>query len=192
MFPNYPLLTIIILSLLLVTTSNQFSLPSIFTSEVKAKTTTKQQTNPIFQPTLAELKAKTQIPIRLPQDIPDSAGSPIYVSLKTAIPDQYLIELALARDCYGATACRLGELSGEKKTSQSAILRGQKVTLTKGITGYFTPSVCGANCSDATLIWEQDGSHYTVSLKAGKMENLKRMANSAIASSPLTIQELRS
>lgn len=186
MFPNYPLLTIIIVSLVLVTTSTRFSMPSVFTSEVNAKTTTKQQTNPIFQPILAELKAKTQIPIRLPQDIPDSGDSPVYVSLKTAIPDRYLIELAFARDCYGATACRLGELSGEKKTRQSAILKGQKVTLTKGITGYFTPSLCGANCSDVTLIWEQDGARYTVSFKAGKIENLKRVANSAIASSPLT------
>ena len=185
MFPNYPLLTIAIISLVLATAQTRFSAPSSVTHDVSAQTIAEQKSYPIFQPILAELTAKTKIPIRLPRDIPSAGDSPVYVFLKTAILDRYSIELAFAPDCYGATACRFGELSGEKKTSQSIALSSQKVTLTKGITGYFTPSVCGANCSDAILIWEQDGARYTVSLKAGKIDNLKRVANSAIVLLPL-------
>jgi hypothetical protein len=40
------------------------------------------------------------------------------------------------------------------------------------------------------LIWEQDGIRYTVALKAGKRESLQRMALSAIASSPLTANQV--
>lgn len=39
---------------------------------------------------------------------------------------------------------------------------------------------CGANCSDATLTWRQQGVQYVVGLKAGDRTSLIKMANSAI------------
>jgi hypothetical protein len=158
--------------------------PRHFAGEAISQTIAEPRYHRVFQPLLARLRAGTKIPIRLPQEIPDAGKSPLYASLNEINPDRYSIELAFAPDCYGATACRFGAVSGEKKTPRTPVLRGEKLTLAAGITGYFTPAVCGANCSDATLIWEQDGVRYTIALKAGRRESLQRMAGSAIASFP--------
>lgn len=158
-------------------------LPQQSAGEAVSPTIAEPRYHRVFQPLLARLKAGTEIPIRLPQEIPDGGESPLYASLNEISPDHYSIELAFVPDCYGATACRFGEVSGEKKTPRTPAPSGQKLTLTGGITGYFTPAVCGANCSDATLMWEQDGIRYTIALKAGRRESLQRMAESAIATS---------
>jgi hypothetical protein len=157
--------------------------PRHFAGEAISQTIAEPRYHRVFQPLLARLRAGTKIPIRLPQEIPDAGNSPLYAALNEINPERYSIELAFAPDCHGATVCRFGEVSGEKKTPQTPALSGQKLTLTRGITGYFTPAVCGANCSDATLIWQQDGIRYTIALKAGRRESLQRMAESAIASS---------
>ncbi|WP_158680618.1 hypothetical protein [Nostoc sp. 'Lobaria pulmonaria (5183) cyanobiont'] len=39
---------------------------------------------------------------------------------------------------------------------------------------------CDANCSDATLIWRQQGVQSVVGLKAGERTSLVKMANSTI------------
>ena len=41
----------------------------------------------------------------------------------------------------------------------------------------FVDASCGANCSDATISWDQNGSRYTLGLKASKKETLVEMAN---------------
>ena len=184
MFFNYKLLLITLLGLpLLVNYPPDGLFP--LNQQVRAQTTQTSAPNPIFQPILADLTAKTQIPIRLPPNIPASGKNPLYISLTKVTPTGYVIELAFAPDCYGAGACRFGEIAAEKKINQSPTLKGQKVALTKGITGYYTPATCGANCSDSSLVWEQGGIIYRMALKAGKLESLKSMANSAIASVPV-------
>jgi hypothetical protein len=75
----------------------------------------------------------------------------------------------------------LGVVSAEAVTRKTPRLTGRRVTLAKGITGYFVDFGCGANCSDATLTWRQKGVQYTLGLKAGKRESLIKMANSAIS-----------
>lgn len=46
------------------------------------------------------------------------------------------------------------------------------ITLTYGIQGYFVPSVCGANCSDALVFWIYDGYQYMLGLKSGAQSDL--------------------
>jgi hypothetical protein len=55
------------------------------------------------------------------------------------------------------------------------------VVLANGLTAYFIPYVCGANCDDSKVIWEQNGYRYLVGLKAEKKKTVVEMANSAIA-----------
>jgi hypothetical protein len=135
----------------------------------------------VFKPILGKLKAKTQVPIRLPAYVPESRNAnPLYALLEVSTSTKYRIMLAFAPDCNGGTACRLGMVSGEKIMPQVTPLKGKPVSLAQGITGYFVDAVCRANCSDATLTWEQDRSRFTVAIKAGKLETLIKMANSAI------------
>ncbi len=78
-------------------------------------------------------------------------------------------------------------VEGEAISSQNPVLNGEKVFLASNITGYFTDATCGANCSDSTLVWEQNDVRYTVALKAGKLETLVKIANSAISIQPTEI-----
>jgi len=139
------------------------------------------QINPIFKPILPQLKQKTQIKILLPQYIPESDGeNPIYAIIETATRNQYEILLGFLPDCNGGTACRLGFVSAEAVTLKTPRLTGKPVSLGRSVTGYFLPSYCGANCSDATLTWRQKGVQYVVGIKAGDRATLVKMANSAI------------
>jgi hypothetical protein len=145
-----------------------------------------QRTNPqphsVFQTILPKLKQRTQVPVILPKYIPDADGeNPIYAIIETATKNKYEILLGYSPDCSGGTACRLGIVTGETITRKTPRLIGKRVTLNKGITGYFVDFKCGANCSDATLTWRQNNSQYTIGLKAGDRTSLIKMANSAIA-----------
>jgi hypothetical protein len=152
-----------------------------------AKTLPKQsQLNPIFDSILPVLKAKTKLSICLPTYIPESdEPNPIYALLESVSPSKYRIMLAFTNDCLGGTACRLGGVSAEAVTSKSPALEGKTVTLANSITGYFVDATCGANCSDSTLTWQQNGVRYTVAIKAGDVATLEKMANSTITKSPL-------
>ncbi|MFW9262979.1 hypothetical protein [Nostoc sp. CALU 546] len=139
------------------------------------------QPHPIFKSILPKLKRKTQIKILLPKFIPELDGeNPIYAIIEAATPKKYDILLGFSPDCTGGTACRLGVLSAEAVTRKTPRLTGKPVSLAKGITGYFVDFSCGANCSDATLTWRQQGVQYVVGLKAGDRTSLVKMANSAI------------
>ncbi len=147
-------------------------------------------THAIFQPILTDLQQKTQLPIRLPTYVPETDESiPVYARLETVTPSRYQIMLAFTEDCTGGTACRLGAISGEIISPQHTPLTGEKVAVAEGLIGYLTPSICRANCSDAILTWEQEGVRYTVALKAGKIEQLTRMANSAFLAVPINSSE---
>lgn len=136
----------------------------------------------IFSEILPRLKIQTKLTIRLPTYIPESDGSNrMYAILETANASKYKILLAFTEDCTGGNACRLGSTSAEAITPKSPVLTGKAVALANGITGYFTDATCGANCSDATLTWEQNSVRYTIAIKAGKVTTLVKMANSAIA-----------
>lgn len=138
--------------------------------------------NPVFESVLPRLQQETQVPILLPDYIFGSDGAtPVYANIETVTPSQYQLILGFTPDCNGGTACRIGTVSGETISPELPALEGKTVPLDNDITGYFTEAVCAANCSDATVAWEENGARYLVGIKAGKPEDLVQMANSAIA-----------
>jgi len=139
------------------------------------------QQHTVFKAILPKLKQKTQLPIVLPKLIPGAEGeNPLYAILENAAPKKYDILLGFSPDCSGGTACRFGVITAEAVTNKTPRLTGKKVSLAKGITGYFVDFACGANCSDATLTWRHQGVQYVFGLKAGDRTSLIKMANSAI------------
>ncbi|MBW4454581.1 MAG: hypothetical protein KME55_18755 [Nostoc indistinguendum CM1-VF10] len=139
------------------------------------------QLHPVFKSILPKLKQKTQIKILLPKFIPESdEENPIYAIIEAATQKKYEILLGFSPDCNGASACRLGVVSAESVTRKTPCMTGKRISLAKGITGYFVDFTCGAGCSDATLTWRQQGVQYVVGLKAGDRTSLVKMANSAI------------
>jgi hypothetical protein len=136
--------------------------------------------HPIFSSILPTLKSKTKLSIRLPTYIPElDSPNPIYAIIENATASEYQIMLAFTKNCTGGTACRLGYISAAANTAKAPPLIGKAVPLAEGITGYFIDATCGANCSDATLVWEQNSVRYKVAIKAGKLATLTKMANSA-------------
>lgn len=113
-------------------------------------------------------------------------------------PNQgYQVTLGYTPDCSGGNACRLGTLSGGIKPRQSledtyAFMRdpnfkGRRsqevmapVNLSRGIQGWFIPWLCGANCNDAKVVWEENIYRYSMGIKLGDRASLVKMANSAI------------
>lgn len=156
--------------------------PTITLDSPTPSATAPQTAETVFSPILPQLKAQTQIPLRLPTYLPSlEEPNPTYAIVETASPTEYRVLLAFTPDCTGGTACRIGETSAIALTPESPALTGESVALDNNITGYFVDAVCEANCSDSTLTWEQAGNRYTVAIKAGKVETLTQMANSAIA-----------
>jgi hypothetical protein len=150
---------------------------------------------------------RTAVPLRLPSYIPiDGQRQPnpqlpqlqVYAVLDKIQFDQgYQITLGYTPDCSGGNACRLGTLSGEIKPHQSIKdtydfmrdpnFKGRRsqeamapVSLSRGIQGWFIPWICGANCNDAKVVWEENIYRYSVGIKLGDRASLVKMANSAI------------
>ncbi|MGH1393800.1 MAG: hypothetical protein ACRAVC_07180 [Trichormus sp.] len=175
-------------AVILLLSASSIHQPAIANTNNQRQTLAKQelktanyQQHPVFQPILPKLKQNSQIKILLPKYIPEADGTnPIYAILETATPKKYEILLGFTPNCTGGTACRLGVVSAEAVTRKTPRLTGKRVTLAKGITGYFVDFRCGANCSDAILTWRQKSVQYALGLKAGKRETLIKMANSAI------------
>ena len=115
---------------------------------------------------------------------------------------RYLISLDIVPDCYGANACDFGYLIGEKITEETPkvpeeysyqvsewetgrpTMRSPEsptlVPLANGISGWFIPFVCGANCASSQIIWDLNGYRYTIGIDMASKEALTEMANSAI------------
>jgi hypothetical protein len=158
--------------------------------------------------TLRPTLEQGSVPLRLPTYIPangqrllpnpDAPSLQVYAVLDNVQPDQgYQITLGYTSDCSGGNACRLGTIAGAVKPHQSiqetyAFMRdpnfkGRRsqevmapVTLSKEIQGWFIPWICGANCNDAQVVWEENIYRYSVGIKVGDKASLVKMANSAI------------
>lgn len=151
--------------------------PPVVTAEAKLPHT-------VFAPILSQLQSQTQLPVLLPSVLPEEKEQPQVYAITTEVSgSEYQVLLGFSPDCNGGNACRWGEVSGQTGPLTPPE-GGESVTLAQGITGYFVPAVCGANCSDAMVMWEQNGGHYSVGLKAADKEQVMDMANSAIATAP--------
>lgn len=134
---------------------------------------------------LADIQNGTTVPIYLPDVFPTS--DEIYVSGLTSA-DGYYLTLDFTPDCDGATACNMGNLTGEQdgyRYTESDLQPGDRletVSLANGNTGQFV-NLCGAYCS-AVLQWDMGGVLYTIYLKNGTLEDAVEMANSAIEAGP--------
>lgn len=124
----------------------------------------------------------------------------VYAHIMDAQPGRYEISLDATSTCQGQDSCSFGLLSGQQlhqgdKPIQSEYVFEQSpdfrptgrspeamgaVALARGITGYFVPFVCGANCDTAKVIWEQNGYRYKVGIRYASKKEVIELANSAI------------
>ena len=130
---------------------------------------------PVFGPILAALGG-TSVPVLLPSSIPEVKEGALFASAE-ASKTRYNVEIALAPDCGGAGACRLGSVTGSTMREQSG---GRAVKLRDGTVAYFIESTCGASCGDGTLSWRRGPYWYAVGIKAGSLSSLEAWANAMV------------
>ncbi|WP_083887143.1 hypothetical protein [Nodosilinea nodulosa] len=131
---------------------------------------------------------------------PDGHFQQVVPHLTIATASHYEISLDATADCQGDDSCSFGFLSGEQvfqDTPKVASLYAYElepdfqpvarspeamgtVALTNGITGFFIPFVCGANCDTSKIFWEQSGVRYGVGIRYGSQATLIAFANSVI------------
>ena len=127
------------------------------------------------------LPHRTAIPVRLPTYFPPYADekNPVFAIVDSVSSHQYRVQLDWATDCEGGNWCHLGEITG---STAPPTIDGPMtpVDIGLGISGYFVKSSVGASCSDAMILWDEGGFHYSVAMKCAKRSVLVRMARSAI------------
>jgi hypothetical protein len=91
----------------------------------------------------------------------------------------YDIQLAAVRDCRDSSACFVAEFWG----GAGRLDVDDRVALSKGITGRYRASSCGASCAPATIEWLEFGARYMIQF-TGSRTALVTLADSAISAGP--------
>ncbi|MEP0959966.1 hypothetical protein [Microcoleus sp. FACHB-1515] len=124
----------------------------------------------------------------------------ISASIVDVDPAFYSVSLDAAPNCQGADACSFGELTGEQVYQDTPSIQAEyfeqnsfdyqpvgrspespgKVTLNRGIEGYFVQFVCGANCNFSKLIWQQNSYRYMAGIRMASQATVVNFANSII------------
>jgi hypothetical protein len=133
------------------------------------------------------------MPVMLPAEFSTEEGlPPIQPYVYTADPDEYEASLDYGAECQGAGACHYGSLAAKRVESATPVsttnfefdaARAQKITLNKGIEGYFVEALCGATCDDAKVFWIYNGVQYMVGLKGAGQAAVVELANAALDNS---------
>jgi len=145
----------------------------------------------IFLSALAEVKAKTSIPLLLPTELPRPFRDAKDATVEKIAPDEYAV--ALWYELGAGDAGYAASFSGKNNPRYSPRELGNisEVKLTRGIVGFFRPVSCGGSCAPANLWWQQGASLYNIQLKLGSTLGEKKqqkiiteVANSAIQAGP--------
>jgi hypothetical protein len=137
----------------------------------------------LFAGELDRIGPKTDVPILLPQTMPDEFDD--YFPSGFGRERRWGLQLGAAAGCGGANACFIASFSGREGGKPF----GQRtVKLARGRVGRFKPLSCGASCSPPSIEWKERGATYSIQAKvatdATALRLFKRMANSAIRNGP--------
>ena len=146
-----------------------------------------QAVNPLFRPILPQLKG-VYIPVVLPTVIPRRTKDRLYVSVDERSQFSYIIDIGYTATCHGTNYCRFGELDGGPVGETPTIFdypRGRQMRLRNGAPALYFPYSCGASCGDSVLVFQLQGTIYTITLKTGALKDLLAMANSV---APVAVQ----
>lgn len=140
----------------------------------------------LLRPIVQQLKQQTRVPVLIPNSLPaDATSQPVYPAIR-ATPTRYEVSLNLTQDCSGASACSIGSIQGEQGGAPLPEEFVKRVSLAGNISGYFSPSRCGASCSPAVVGWKYQDTFYRISLKAPGSDQEQEQALTGFANSAIT------
>jgi hypothetical protein len=133
----------------------------------------------LFADELDRIGPKTDVPILLPQSMPDDFEE--YFPTGGGRERSWGLELGAAPNCGSATACFVASFKAHRRGKPF----GRKtIALARGRVGHFNPLSCGASCSPPSIEWRERGATYSIQAKVPGRRALVRMANSAIRHGP--------
>jgi hypothetical protein len=139
---------------------------------------------------LAEVKAKTSLPVLLPTKLPKPIGDARNATVEKATSDEYSLALYYKLDMGDAGFAALFAAKKNPAYSPRELGNVRQVKLTHSIVGFFRPVSCGGSCAPANLWW-QEGPLYQIQLKlssttsdAEQQRILTAVADSAIMAGP--------
>jgi hypothetical protein len=141
----------------------------------------------VFSEVEPVIHQKSRVLPALPSFLPyvDKSHS-IYAVVRSVSDSGYDILLANAIPCEGQNWCLYGSVRGSiepfNHTFNHATPAASPMSLHKGIQGKFIEATCDTYCTEAYAEWKEDGYYYSIGMKAGKRDQLRKMANSAIDS----------
>src|SRR5215471_10298006 len=145
----------------------------------------------VFVSVLAEVKAKTSIPVLFPTELPRPFGDAKHATVENATPDEYAVALYYELDVGDAGFAAFFAAKNNSPYSPQELPNARKVKLTRGIVGFFSPVSCGGSCAPANLWWEQGAALYQIQLQLPSTLREKKqqkiiteVANSAILGGP--------
>jgi hypothetical protein len=135
----------------------------------------------LFSKQITKAKAKTDVPILLPQKLRSDFRR--HFPEGTARTNRWQFDIGAVRGCHEATVCFIADFEGRRHGRPSG---ERTVLLARGRTGFFTPLSCGASCSPPSIEWRERGATYRIQAKVIGPERraLVRLANSAIRRGP--------
>ena len=145
----------------------------------------------VFLSVLAEVKAKTRVPVLLPTELPKPFSDAKHASVDKATADQYGVSLYYELDAGDAGFAAAFEATNDPRYSPRELGNVREVKLATGINGFFRPVNCGGSCAPANLWWEEGAVLYQIQLKLPSTLREKdqqgiitAVANSAILAGP--------
>lgn len=119
----------------------------------------------VFRSALAEIKAKTNVPVLLPAKLPRPFRDAKHASVDKATEDEYVVSLYYELNAGDAGFAASFEGTKNPRYSPRELGNVRQVKLASGITGFFRPVNCGGSCAPANLWWERGRVLYHIQLK---------------------------
>lgn len=145
----------------------------------------------VFRSALAEVKAKTNVPVLLPTELPGPISKAKHASVDKATADQYVVTLYYELNAGDAGFAALFEAANNPGYSPQELGNVRQVKLANGITGFFRPVNCGGSCAPANLWWQRGAVLYQIQLRLpstlreqNQQGIITAVANSAILAGP--------
>jgi hypothetical protein len=144
-----------------------------------------------FISVLPEVKDKSQLPVLLPSELPETIGRAKHARVAKAFANEYAIDLLYRLDTGNAGFA--ASFSGEAHANYSPqeLPNVSEVKLAHGNRGFFRSITCAGSCAPANLWWEDGGILYQIQLRLSSSVSeqdqekaITAVANSAILAGP--------
>lgn len=141
----------------------------------------------VFVSVLPEVKAKSQVAVLLPTELPKPFQKAIHALVEKVAANEYAISLYYELGIGNAGFAASFAADASPRYDPHGLPGIHEVKLADGIRGFFRPVSCGGSCAPANLWWGQAGVLYQIQLELPSAlgENDQERTITAVADSAI-------